>query len=197
MGSSSPSLVVLAGPNGAGKSTAAPCLLRGHLAVTEFVNADVIAQGLSAYSPESAAIAAGRIMLDRTRDLAVRREDFALETTLSSRSLAPWIESLTEGGYLFHLVFLWLPSPEMAVARVAQRVQNGGHSVPRETIERRYHGGLKNFFDLYRRMSKTWLVLDNSSAQGMRLVARGCGNSMTSCPDPATWQQIEGQRDNT
>src|SRR5260370_1112679 len=96
-----PSLVVLAGPNGAGKSTIAPALLRDELHVTEFVNADVIAAGLSAFAPETAALAAGRIMLSRAKELAARKQSFALETTLASRSLAPWIRSLIADDYSF------------------------------------------------------------------------------------------------
>jgi predicted ABC-type ATPase len=149
MNAVSPDVVMLAGPNGAGKSTAAPALLRDILSVNEFVNADVIAQGLSAFEPERAAPAAGRIMLARLRELARQRESFAFETTLASRSFAPWIAGLkSEGGYKFRLVFLWLPSPEAAVARVAERVRAGGHDVPEATIRRRYAAGLKNFFTL-------------------------------------------------
>ena len=125
-----PSLVVIAGPNGAGKSTLAPLLLRDTLAVTEFVNADVIARGLSAFAPEQVAMAAGRLMLERLRDLAGQQVSFAFETTLASRSFAPWIRQLLQIGYRFHLVFLSLPSAAVAVQRVASRVRMGGHAVP-------------------------------------------------------------------
>jgi predicted ABC-type ATPase len=114
-----PIVVVLGGSNGAGKSTTAARLLRGALSVNEFVNADTIAQGLSAYRPESAAIAAGRVMLARLRYLARIREDFAFETTLAGRGHARWLLSLRAAGYRVHLTFLWLPSPDLAVARVA------------------------------------------------------------------------------
>jgi len=146
MAYSTPNLVVLAGPNGAGKSTAAPALLQGTLGVTEFVNADVIAQGLSAFDPDRVALAAGRIMLRRLQELARQGVSFAFETTLASRSFAPWIRELARTGYLFHLVFLWLPSADFAVQRVANRVRLGGHDVPEMTIRRRYHLGLYNFF---------------------------------------------------
>ena len=125
-----PSVVILAGPNGAGKSTVAPALLHGALAVDEFVNADVIASGLSAFDPDSAAIAAGRVMLARIRELASQRVNFAFETTLASRSFAPWLRQLVTSGYSAHLVFLWLPSADFAVDRVAERVRTGGHNVP-------------------------------------------------------------------
>ncbi|HZL93888.1 MAG TPA: AAA family ATPase [Vicinamibacterales bacterium] len=114
-----PSVVILAGPNGAGKSTAAPELLQGELAVNEFVNADVIARGLSAFDPDRAAIAAGRVMLARLNELARQRESFAFETTLASRSFAPRLRALRKSGYAIHLLFLWLSSPDLAVQRVA------------------------------------------------------------------------------
>jgi len=132
-----PSIVIVAGPNGAGKSTVAPALLHGTLAVDEFVNADVIASGLSAFDPESAAIAAGRVMLARLHELAEQRESFAFETTLASRTFAPWLRDLRASGYQIHLLFLWLPSAEFALDRVADRVRAGGHNVPAETVRRR------------------------------------------------------------
>src|SRR2546428_12586241 len=110
-----PSVVVISGPNGAGKSTVAPRVLQGTLAITEFVNADVIARGLSAFNPEGAAVAAGRIMLERLRELAAQRASFAFETTLASRSFAPWIKTLIETGYEFHLVYVWIASPDLSV----------------------------------------------------------------------------------
>src|SRR5262245_44459100 len=130
MAETHPSVVILAGPNGAGKSTVAPALLQGPLAVNEFVNADVIARGLSAFDPQSVALAAGRVMRTRLRELAAQRISFAFETTLASRSLAPWLAGLKTDGYHVHLVFLWLPSADFAVDRVAQRVKTGGHAIP-------------------------------------------------------------------
>ena len=165
--SSRPNLIVIAGPNGAGKSTAAPALLRGALGVTEFVNADVIAQGLSAFDPDRAALAAGRIMLRRLQDLARQGVNFAFETTLASRSFAPWIQELSRARYQFHLVFLWLPSANFAVQRVANRVRLGGHGVPEATIRRRYRAGLYNFFRLYQPLATTWSVFDNSGDAGL------------------------------
>src|SRR5258706_12840601 len=148
-----PSLVVIAGPNGSGKSTAAPALLSGVLGVSEFVNADVIAQGLSAFNPERAAIAAGRIMLARIKELAAARESFAFETTLASRTFAPWITGLLANGYSFHLIFLWLPSPELAVELVVLRAHEVGHHVLYQVIRRRYTKGLHTFFSLYQSLA--------------------------------------------
>ena len=138
-----PLVVVLAGPKGAGKSTSAAHLLRGALAVDEFVNADTIAQGLSAYRPESAAVTAGRVMLDRLRFLARERRDFAFETTLSGRGHARWLQRLRAAGYCAHLIFLALPAAELAVARVAERLRQGGHDVPEAVVRRRFVAGLR------------------------------------------------------
>jgi len=167
---SEPNLIVLAGPNGAGKSTAAPDLLRGAFHVEEFVNADVIARGLSAFHPEAAAIDAGRVMLARLRELAAQRKDFAFETTLSSRTFALWIGELKKTGYRFHLFYLWLPDADGCIKRVYRRKSVGGHFVPEETIRRRYAGGLRNFFTLYAPIATTWQFFDNSE-DPRRLVA--------------------------
>jgi predicted ABC-type ATPase len=183
-------VVLLVGPNGAGKSTVAPLLLQGALQVQEFVNADVIARGLSEFRPESIAIEAGKVMLARLRDLAARRIDFAFETTLASRTFAPWIEELIREGYEFSLLFLWLSSVDEAVARVKERIRAGGHSVPDEVIIRRYTAGLRNFFRLYRDLAMSWRFYDNG-ASVPRLIAIGSGRIVTSVQDPQLWSAIE------
>ncbi|GAX59862.1 hypothetical protein SCALIN_C04_0350 [Candidatus Scalindua japonica] len=171
-----PHVIVIGGPNGAGKSTTAPALLKGTLGVTEFVNADTIAEGLSAFYPEGAAFHAGRVMLERIHILAKEYRHFAFETTLASRTFAPWLEELRKKGYVCHLVFLWLPSEEFAIARVAERVRMGGHNVPEEIIRRRYTKGMRNFFGLYTPLADTWRVYDNSFQSGPVLIARGGEN---------------------
>jgi predicted ABC-type ATPase len=183
---------VLAGPNGAGKSTVGPELLRGVLEVDEFVNADVIARGLSAFAPEGAAVMAGRVMLMRLRELARRRVSFAFETTLASRSFAPWIAGLVRSGYLFHLVFLWLSSVDVAVERVANRVRLGGHGVPVDVIRRRYHAGHRHFLTLYRPLATTWWVYDNSLSPAPRLVASGEGGTASRVEEPTAWDRFLG-----
>lgn len=183
------SVVALAGPNGAGKSTAGPALLRRTLGITEFVNADVIAQGLSAFDPQAAAFTAGRIMLARLRELASRRVDFAFETTLAGTTYARWLQRLKSIGYRFDLLFLWLPSAEFAVARVADRVRYGGHDVPEATIRRRYRAGLRNFFTRYRPLADSWRLFDNS-APTPRLIARGSGASTGLVSDAVIWKRI-------
>src|SRR5205085_4243495 len=148
MDASAPKLIMLAGPNGAGKSTLAPFLLRDTLGITEYVNADTLAPGLSAFQPESVAMQAGRIMLKRLREVAAQRANFAFETTLASRSYAAWISRIRRDGYSNHLLFLWLQSPDIAIERVKERVRMGGHDVPEEVILRRYHRGMQNFIEI-------------------------------------------------
>ena len=196
MAESAPNIVILAGPNGADKSTSAPSILRDALGVDEFVNADVIARGLSGFEPERGAMAAGRIMLARLRELARQRRSFAFQTPLFSRSFAPWIAEQIRTGYQFHLVFLGLPSPDMAVARVAARVREGGHHVPEETIRRRHEAGLGNFFRLYQPMARTWKFCDNSQAPITKPIATGEFAQARRVVDQPTWGQIQA-RSNT
>ena len=191
---SAPLVVVLAGPNGAGKSTSAAHLLRGALAVDEFVNADTIAQGLSAYRPESAAVTAGRVMLDRLRFLARERRDFAFETTLAGRRHARWLQDLRAAGYRTHLIFLALPAAELAVARVAERVRQGGHDVPETVVRRRFVAGLRNFFDVYRTIVDGWHMYDNGTVTGPRLIAHGAAGAPTTIADQAAWRRLEELR---
>lgn len=185
-----PHLILIAGPNGAGKSTSAPGILRGALAVSQFVNADTIALGLSGFAPERAAIQAGRVMLTRLHQLAEEGDDFAFETTLASRSFATWIAKLKTRDYRFHLVFLTLPSADIAIARVAERVRMGGHDVPASTIQRRFVSGIRNFFDLYQPMADTWRVY-NTSDTTPRPIASGCGLVIESLTDQVLWNHLQ------
>jgi predicted ABC-type ATPase len=186
-----PLVVVLAGPNGAGKSTSAAHLLRGALAVQEFVNADTIAQGLSAYRPETAAVTAGRVMLDRLRFLARERSDFAFETTLAGRGHARWLEELRASGYRVHLIFLSLPSADLAVARVADRVRRGGHHVHDDVVQRRFLAGLRNLFEVYVGAVDAWQVYDNGELSGPRLLASRASGAAVEISDPAGWKRLE------
>lgn len=170
-------VIAVAGPNGSGKSTLAPFLLRDTFGLLEYVNADTIALGLSAFRPERAAFTAGRVMLQRMHTLAKRRENFAFESTLASRSYAPWISELRRQEYDFHLLFLWLGSPDLAVARVKERVRLGGHDVPEEVIRRRYVNGMRNFFELYQELATTWVIYDNSISGKPLLIAKGSEES--------------------
>ena len=195
MANEHPTMIVLAGPNGSGKTTAAPRLLPSVLGVVEFVNADTIAQGLAAFGPELVALEAGAIMLSRLRQLADQRRTFAFETTLAGRSLAPWLSRLVRDGYDFHLVFLWLPSADLAIARVADRVRMGGHNVSEETIRRRYEAGLRNFFRLYMPLATKWRVYDNSHGERSRLIAEGTESTAQHIVDTSLWEQLK--RDNS
>lgn len=168
----SPHVIVIGGPNGAGKTTSAWSLLPAELATRQFVNADTIAAGLSAFAPETAAFEAGRVKLRRLQELALRQESFAFETTLASRSFAPFLRSLREQGYSVQVIYVWLERPELAVRRVADRVRRGGHAVPPDVMERRYWRGLRNFLGLYAPLADTWLLCDNSG-DGVIDVARG------------------------
>jgi predicted ABC-type ATPase len=158
--------------------------------VREFVNADPIASGLSLLNPGIVELAAGRIMLGRLRSLAAARLDFAFETTLASRSFAPWLASLRSGGYRAHLTFLSLPSAELAVARVSERVRQGGHAVPEEVIRRRFVAGLRNLMSLHRARVDSWRVFDNADDGGPLVVASGQGASIT-VHDAGRWQRLQ------
>ncbi len=186
-----PLVVVLSGPNGADKSTIAPVLLRDALTINEFVNADTIAAGLSAFDPREASFAAGRLMLARLHELAGRRASCAFETTLASRHFAPWLRGLQQDGYRVELVFLWLPNPEEALARVKLRVASGGHGVPEATVRRRYSRGLVNFFGLYRPLADRWSIHDNSDlAAGVRPVATGSRELDETILDATHWKAV-------
>ena len=185
-----PSVVVLAGPNGAGKSTMAAELRVEVLGAAEFVDADVIARNLP--RSRSVAITAGRAMLRRLDELGAGRRDFGFETTLASRSLVPRIRRLARAGYECHLVFLWLQNADLAVARVADRVRLGGHAVPEQTIRRRYRSGLRNFFALYRPLTTTWRMYDNSTYE-LRLIASGAGRETRAVNDATLWERIRAE----
>ena len=158
-------LYIIAGCNGAGKTTASFTILPEVLDCKEFINADEIAKGLSPFQPESVAMQAGRIMLDRMDELLQKGETFAFETTLATKSYKQKIEWAQANGYEVILLFFWLDSPNMAKKRVAQRVAEGGHSIPSQTIERRYHNGIANLFAIYINMVDICYIFDNSEGE--------------------------------
>lgn len=190
MTTTQPLVVVIAGPNGAGKSTTAPALLGDALQVQEFVNADAIALGLSGLRPESVALAAGRVMLARLKQLARQRADFAFETTLASRTFAPWLDELRGSGYRAHLAFLALPSVELALGRVAERVRLGGHNVSEDVIRRRFAAGLRNFFSLYRQRVDSWQLFDNSGLGPPALIASCSAGETMSLKNLGAWENL-------
>lgn len=189
-----PLVVVLAGRNGAGKSSSANRLLRGALAVREFVNADTIAAGLSAYRPEAAAVAAGRIMIERLRFLAAQRADFAFETRLAGRAHARLLIDLRERGFRTHLIFVALPHHDLAIARVADRVRQGGHHVPDDVVRRRFRAGLRNLRTLYSGVVDSWQVYDNSELAGPRLIASRAVGRSAEIADTVAWKNLEEQQ---
>lgn len=191
MSETPPQVVVIAGPNGAGKTTLAPFLLRDTLRVLEYVNADPIAHGLSGFDPASVALQAGRVMLNRLHELAEQRKTFAFETTLSARHYAGWIEKLRNDGYAFQLMFLWLQSSDLAVRRVRERVQAGGHDVPEQVIRRRYAAGLRNFSKLYQPLANTWAVYDNSESPSPTMIAQGGEGEETSIIHADLWERFQ------
>lgn len=158
----SKTLYIIAGCNGAGKTTASYTMLPEIWKCREFVNADEIARGLSPFNPESAAIDAGRLMLKRIDMLLQGEESFSIETTLATRSYVKLIERAHERGFDVNLLFFWLETPEAAIRRVAQRVSEGGHNIPTDTIVRRYHLGINNFFKLFKDRVDCWTLVDNN-----------------------------------
>jgi predicted ABC-type ATPase len=157
-----PRCIVIAGPNGAGKTTFARRYLPGNARVIHFVNADLIAAGLSPLKPELAAIAAARMVLTEIDRLAKARADFAFESTLSGRTYVRRLESWRREGYRVEIVYLKLKSPQLALRRVAARVRQGGHDVPRADVLRRYARGWRNFEMIYRPLADSWAIYENS-----------------------------------
>ena len=185
-----PHVLLIAGPNGAGKTSAAPGLVRDLLGVAEYVNADLIAQGLSAFDTQSVALQAGRVMLTRLHQLAARHRHFAFETTLATRGYLPWLRTLQAEGFAIDQAFLWLPSPEIALARVAERVRLGGHDVPETVIRRRYRRGLDNFFRLYREHADRWWLYDSAATDPQRFIAAGGKQETTHLLRPDVWHNL-------
>lgn len=158
----SPFVYILAGPNGAGKTTFAQEFLPDFVHCREFVNADMIAAGLSPFAPETQDFRAARLMLSRIKELATAKASFAFETTLAGRGHVNHLKRMREAGYHVVLFFLWLSSVEMAVRRVRARFQQGGHNVPEHIIRRRYTAGLSNLFSLYQPVVDVWRLYDAS-----------------------------------
>ncbi|MBO4755370.1 MAG: zeta toxin family protein [Bacteroidales bacterium] len=167
-----PRLYIISGPNGSGKTTASYSLLPELLDCSEFVNSDEFAKHLSPFAPESAYITASRLMMQKVKYLFDRREDFCIETTLATRSLIKTIRKAQQQGYYVTVLYLWLDSPDIAVERVAKRVQAGGHDIPEATIRRRYQMGLNYLFHSYMPECDKWILADNSSPP-FSIVAEG------------------------
>lgn len=165
-------IIILAGPNGAGKTTFARTFLTGEAALPRFINADQIAAGLAAFAPETAAIRAGRLMLEEIALCVARGESFAFETTLAGRNYLRQIKGWRARGYYVSLYFLKLADEETAIQRVASRVRQGGHNIPAAVIRRRFVAGLNNFEQYYKSIVDDWALYDNSNS-GMLLIEWG------------------------
>ncbi|MDR1090471.1 MAG: zeta toxin family protein [Prevotella sp.] len=167
-----PNLYIISGCNGAGKTTASYAMFPEILDCKEFINADEIAKGLSPFQPETVAIEAGRLMLIRMNEMLALQEDFAIETTLATKSYANFIKRAQVAGYFVTLIYFWLDSPELAVRRVEQRVRFGGHKVPEDVVIRRYYAGMRNLFSMFIPISDYWILIDNS-VDPFRMIAEG------------------------
>lgn len=179
--------ILLAGANGSGKTTSAPEFLP---ASVRFINADDIARNLTEDVGGSKNVRAGRLLLDEWDQLEAQQANFAVETTLASRSLASRIARLRAAGYQFHLIFFWLENADLSVARVAERVRQGGHDIPEVTIRRRYAAGIRNLFALYLPLADTWRIFDNTRVGNARQVASGTEQGITIVYERETWQRI-------
>jgi predicted ABC-type ATPase len=160
-----PKILMIAGPNGAGKTTFARSFLPEEAHCPRFINADLIAAGLSPFAPESASMRAGRLMLGEMADCVRRRESFAFETTLSGLGYIKHIAQWRIRGYHVALFFLALPNVETAIARVAERVRQGGHDIPENVIRRRFASGLRHFDQNYKPCVSTWAKYDSAGAE--------------------------------
>ena len=166
-------LYVIAGPNGAGKTTFARTFLPNYAKCKNFVNADLIAAGMSPFSPETAAVRAGRLMLDEIRFFSERRASFAFETTLSGRTNLGLMHKLRANGYRIHLFFLMVSSIEVALSRIKERVVKGGHDVPEAVVRRRFDRSFRNFLCEYRDCAHSWYLLDNTSTTPATVAFKG------------------------
>jgi predicted ABC-type ATPase len=186
-------VVIIGGPNGAGKSTVAATLLPQHLKIREFVNADEIAKGISPFNPSGNAIAAGRLMIGRMRYLQNAGESFAFETTLAGRAYTTMLRDCRSDGYRITLIFLWLPTAELALRRVARRVAAGGHDIPRNVVIRRFRAGLRNLNKIYLPLSDAAVIYDNSDGVGGVVIAEKRPRRPLRIFDRERWQRIQDE----
>ena len=189
-----PRLYIISGCNGAGKTTASYSLLPEMLDCKEFVNSDEFAKGLSPFDPSKASIQASRYMLQKIRYLLKRGKDFAVETTLATRTLLKTAKMAQAAGYTVTLLYFWLNSPDLAVERVRARVEAGGHNIPEDTIRRRYATGIYYFFNLYAPICERWILADNSQIP-FRVIADGSKNEIINMRDEDTFAKIKAIAD--
>lgn len=184
-------ILIIGGPNGAGKTTAARVLLRDYLDESHLLNADEIARELSPDNPEAVAFAAGRKFIERMRRLVCEGKSFAFETTCAGRAYLRLLRECRRDGWHIMLLFLWLPSPESAVSRVAQRVIEGGHNVQPDVVYRRYWAGIWNMRNLYLPLAEEAEIYDNSETSRIFIAEKRKGSKFE-IHDPERWARIEG-----
>jgi predicted ABC-type ATPase len=187
-----PNLYIIAGCNGAGKTTASYTVLPEILHCKEFINADEIARGLSPFQPEKAAIAAGRIMLERIDQLLNLKIDFAIETTLTTKSYINTIKAARQKGYTITLLYFWLNNVELAIERVKLRVKSGGHNITEAVIRRRYKNGMANLVNIFIGHCNNWVIINNSE-KNFTFIAEGeegSDYSITKVYDDNIWKKI-------
>lgn len=163
---------IVAGPNGSGKTTFAVKFLPDYASCKHFINADLIAKGLSPFSPGAAAITAGKLVLEQIHQFANRGVDFAFETTLSGKLYVNLFKFLKKKGYRIHIYFLWIPKADLAVSRIKSRVAQGGHDVPTQDVLRRFNRSITNFFTLYQSLADSWMLFHNAGVIPI-LIAEG------------------------
>lgn len=183
-------IFMIAGPNGAGKTTTAIPLI-SNASIDEFINADEIARGLAPLHPESMALTASKLMLKRFDELVKAGKSFTFESTASGTNYVKHLKEAQEQGYEIHLLFLWLHSSDLAVQRVARRVEQGGHHIPEETIRRRYNMGLKNLIKHYLPLCDSALILDNSITKMNKVIANKNNNDGLKIEEPGIWKEIQ------
>lgn len=167
---------IIAGPNGAGKTTFAKVFLPKYAHCRTFINADLIAGGLAPFKPDEVVFKAGKLLLAEVRSAAHKGEDFGFETTLSGRSYMHLFKRLKDLGYTIHLFFLWIPSLELSIKRIQDRVKRGGHHIPDDVAKRRFYRGISNLFDLYDPLIDSWSLMDNSGTSPMPIVSKHRGD---------------------
>ena len=185
-----PNVYIIAGPNGAGKTTFARQFLPLYAKCKNFVNADLIAQGLAPFSPESAGIKAGRILLEQVHALAHQKVNFAFESTLAGKAYLPFLKNLKSKGYIIHIFFLWIPNVNLSLARIKERVAQGGHNVPVKDVRRRFDKSFYNFWYDYRSLANYWSVLNNSGIVPQLISQGEANNTITNIANEDIYNQF-------
>lgn len=186
-----PTVYIVAGPNGSGKTTFAKRFLPEYVWCKQFVNADLIAGGLSPFSPEDSALRAGKLLLEQIQSLAQKKISFGFETTLAGKSYQKLLLNLKSKGYGLRLFFLWIPNAELAISRIQDRVKRGGHFIPESVVRRRIERGLSNFFSPYGPLLDSWAFFDNSGPFPNLVAARS--SERLEVQNAVLWERIKKQ----